>query len=369
MSHATRRVSIRLLIAAIAAGGLAAWVALPSHAASISGLSSQLNAEQAHQQSLSANVARLSQSISSLDSQVALVQKREDAVRADLARDQATLARTRIQLKRERRLIEILKARLARARTILSRQLVSSYESDRPDLVSVVLEAHGFTDLLERLDFLKRAQTQQQQLITVTTHAKEQAAAAERRLSSLEATQAQVTAQAAVRARALAGMGALLRGKQAAVARARAAQQAALAASRAKGQQLQAEISKLQAQQAAAAQAAASAASTSGSSGSSFSSGSSSSPTSSGPALGPSGGWAIPYAIVLCESGGQNLPPNSAGASGYYQILPSTWTQYGGTGPAAYLASKAEQDAVASRIWDGGRGASAWVCAGIVGIH
>jgi hypothetical protein len=77
----------------------------------------------------------------------------------------------------------------------------------------------------------------------------------------------------------------------------------------------------------------------------------------------------IPYAIVLCESGGQNLPPNSAGASGYYQIIPGTWSLYGGTGPAAYLASKAEQDAVASRIWDGGKGASAWVCAGIVGIH
>jgi hypothetical protein len=72
---------------------------------------------------------------------------------------------------------------------------------------------------------------------------------------------------------------------------------------------------------------------------------------------------------VLCESGGQNLPPNSAGASGYYQIIPSTWKLFGGTGPAAYLASKAEQDAVASRIWRGGAGASNWVCAGIVGIH
>jgi hypothetical protein len=90
---------------------------------------------------------------------------------------------------------------------------------------------------------------------------------------------------------------------------------------------------------------------------------------SSGPALGPSGGWAIPYQIVLCESGGQNLSPNSAGASGYYQILPSTWKGAGGTGPAAYLASKAEQDAVASRLWAGGAGASNWVCAQMMGIH
>jgi hypothetical protein len=77
----------------------------------------------------------------------------------------------------------------------------------------------------------------------------------------------------------------------------------------------------------------------------------------------------IPSPIVQCESGGQNLPPNSAGASGYYQIMPSTWKQFGGSGSAAYQASKSEQDSVASRIWGGGGGASNWVCAGMVGIH
>lgn len=74
------------------------------------------------------------------------------------------------------------------------------------------------------------------------------------------------------------------------------------------------------------------------------------------------GEWAIPAAIVMCESGGRDLPPNSAGASGYYQIIPSTWSAYGGSGPAAYLASKSEQDAVAGRVWDGGNGAGQWVC-------
>lgn len=81
-----------------------------------------------------------------------------------------------------------------------------------------------------------------------------------------------------------------------------------------------------------------------------------------------SGGWVIPGAIVACESGGQNLTPNSAAASGYYQIIPSTWQEYGGTGPAAYLASRAEQDRVASRIW-AGSGWQAWDCARMLGIH
>ncbi len=252
--------------------------------------------------------------------------------------------------------MQLLRARLARARTSLARQLVSGYESDQPDLVSVVLESHGFNDLLERVTFMKVIQRQQQRVIVTTRQAKAQVNAAAIRMAKLEASDRQITANAAVRERALAGMQSLLASKQSALKQAQAVQQASLDTSRLRGTQLQASISKIEAQQRAAAQAAANSAS-------------SGSGASSGPALGPSGGWAIPYAIVLCESGGQNLPPNSAGASGYYQIIPSTWTGFGGTGPAAYLASKAEQDAVASRIWNGGAGASDWVCAGIVGIH
>jgi peptidoglycan hydrolase CwlO-like protein len=360
MSFGRRIPSLWLALAASAAtiAGLAAIPASTAGATSVGQLNSQLGNEQARQQSLSASVGHLSQVISSLDSQIALVQSREAAVRADLARDRVALARIRGLLDREQRLIAQLQARLARARIILSRQLVSSYEGDHPDLMSVVLEAKGFTDLLEKLDFLHRAEQQQQSIITITREAKAQADAAERRLAKLEATDLQMTQAAALRARALAGMNSLLSSKQAAVQRARAAQQAALAASRAKGRQLQSAIARLQAQQAAAQRAAASA---------NFTAATASSGAPA--ALGASGGFVIPYAIVLCESGGQNLPPNSAGASGYYQIIPSTWRLFGGTGPAAYLASKGEQDAVAARIWNGGSGASNWVCAGIVGIH
>ena len=140
-------------------------------------------------------------------------------------------------------------------------------------------------------------------------------------------------------------MNALLQSKQSALARARGAQQVALVASRAKGTHLQSEIARARPRRPRPRARP---------------------PPSPGavelelrpgagdrrPTLGPNGGWAIPYAIVLCESGGTNLPPNSAGASGYYQIVPATWKLFGGTGPAAYLAPKAEQDAVASRIWD-----------------
>ena len=78
---------------------------------------------------------------------------------------------------------------------------------------------------------------------------------------------------------------------------------------------------------------------------------------------GPGGPWAIPWPIVQCESGGQNLPPNSAGASGYYQMLDSTWKGLGGSTPARLpglqgRAGPARRAPVGRR-----RGRHNWVCA------
>ena len=337
---------------------------------SLGQLHSQLGQSEAHQQSLSSNIGSLSGLISSLESQISLVQSREAAVNAELTNDRAKLARAQAALQKERALLTKLRKRLALAKLILRRQLVSNYEGGQPDLVSVVLESNGFNNLLDQLNYLGMAEHRQQSIITITRTAQAQADQAAHRLAALQATDRQMTQSAAVQAQALAGMNSLLNAKRAAESRARAAQQSALVSARIHSANLRHQISSVEAAQAAAAARAAAAAAAAAQRAAAATPPApvTSSGGSTG-ALGPSGGWAIPYAIVLCESGGQNLPPNSAGASGYYQIMPATWQMFGGTGPAAYLAPKSEQDAVASRIWNGGAGASNWVCAGIVGIH
>jgi hypothetical protein len=78
---------------------------------------------------------------------------------------------------------------------------------------------------------------------------------------------------------------------------------------------------------------------------------------------GPGGPWAIPWDVVACESGGRNLPPNYAGASGYYQFIPSTWRAVGGSTPEAYQASKEEQDRLAAKLWNMPGGPANWDCA------
>jgi hypothetical protein len=76
---------------------------------------------------------------------------------------------------------------------------------------------------------------------------------------------------------------------------------------------------------------------------------------------GASHGYTIPASIVMCESGGNYRAVNpSSGAGGAYQILPSTWAAYGGSG-LPQDAPPAEQDAIAAKIYASG-GPSQWSC-------
>jgi len=358
------RRSAAIAVAVLAALATLAAVPLASNAApGLGQLNSELGQEQAHSQQLQSSLNGLSAVIGSLSSQIALVQSREAAIQAELAQDRAQLAATATTLQRERRLLVVLRGRLARGRMLLARQLVSNYESGSPDLVSVLLEANGFKQLLEKISFLKDAEQQQQAIITFTRRAKAAAESAANRLSALEAREEQITLDATLRSRALAGMNSLLEAKQGALEQAQSVQRAALAASQARQGQIEGQISQIEAQQAAERAAEEQAAQQQAAQQQAGAGGG-----STGVAMGGSGGWVIPSSIVNCESGGQDLPPNSAGASGYYQIMPGTWKLFGGTGSSAYGASRAEQNTVASRIWAGGSGASNWVCAGMVGI-
>ena len=72
---------------------------------------------------------------------------------------------------------------------------------------------------------------------------------------------------------------------------------------------------------------------------------------------------AIPSYIVQCESGGDYSAVNAdSGAGGAYQIMPSTWALYGGTG-LPQDAPPEVQDQIAAEIY-AAEGSSPWSCAG-----
>jgi septal ring factor EnvC (AmiA/AmiB activator) len=308
----------------------------PALAQSESSLRSTIERSRDRERALEGAAARLGRLADRVGREVAVVQGRLTAVEADLARAEARLAATRERLGEGRRRLERLRRRHAAGRDLLAAQLVADYKADPPDIVSLVLGATTFADLIERIAFARRLRDRNAEILARVQDARVRT----RRLASVLgrlAAERRENAQAiAARRAALASMRDGLATRRATLVSARAARTRALAGTRSGRLAAQRSLRRLIAARARAA------------------------------AQAPGGPWAIPWPIVQCESGGQNLPPNGAGASGYYQMLPSTWRGLGGSTPHAYLAPKAEQDRRAAALWAGGAGARNWVCAGMV---
>ena len=139
---------------------------------------------------------------------------------------------------RDRRRVVRLRARLREARQILSARLVELYQTPQPDLVTVIMRARGFADLLEQSTYVKAVGHQDQKVIDMVKAARIDAAGAVRRLARDEARQEDITAAIEARRNALVGISASLQGRRAAVAQARAARAALLAATRAQRRSL-----------------------------------------------------------------------------------------------------------------------------------
>jgi murein DD-endopeptidase MepM/ murein hydrolase activator NlpD len=143
---------------------------------------------------LTSDIAAYSARISRLQGRITTLQSRQNRIQADLDARRAELVRTQDRLRQERARLARLRARLAEGRRILSRRLVELYQADRPDLVTVVLNSKGFADLLERGEFLRRIQDQDNRIITVVRVAKKDATDTAARLDKLERRQQQLTA-------------------------------------------------------------------------------------------------------------------------------------------------------------------------------
>jgi hypothetical protein len=318
---------------------LAASAAVPALAANEGKLRGRIQSGRAHERALAGAAAHLGRLERATAREVAILSRRVADAQSQLDAAVARQQRTAVRLDAARKRVARLRIRLGEVRAKLSDVLRSRFESGQPDLVTVVLNADGFPQLLETVEFLKRVQHADAQLLDEVRAARRDAGRERRLLTVLELRRR--IAAAAVRSRrdALAGIAAGLRARHAALAQARAARIAALHRTRTSRRRAERVLNRLLAARRRAAMQS-----------------------------GPGGPWAIPWPVVQCESGGQNLPPNYATASGYYQITDPTWSGLGGSTKHAFQGSKAEQDRLAARLWAGGSGAHNWVCAALVGI-
>jgi murein DD-endopeptidase MepM/ murein hydrolase activator NlpD len=143
---------------------------------------------------LSSDIAKYSSKISRLQGSIATLQSREQAIQDDLDARRAELAETQSDLRGERARLARLKVKLVDGRRILARRLNELYTADKPDLVTVVLNAKGFADLMERGEFLGRIQEQDNTIIKLVRDAKADATATAARLDTLEGRQQRLTA-------------------------------------------------------------------------------------------------------------------------------------------------------------------------------
>ncbi len=197
---------IRLLIAA-AALPFALWALLPMPSDGASP-SSRLNDVQKKIQTtrgkigrrkgtervLTTQISAYNARIGTLQARIGRLERRQAQVQADLDHKRDELNRLQDQLRSERRRLVRLRKRLGVARQALAQRLVELYQVDTPDLVTVILNANGFADLLERGDFMERVSEQDQHIISIVRSARADATATEARLQTFEHRQRRVTA-------------------------------------------------------------------------------------------------------------------------------------------------------------------------------
>src|SRR3954447_8405054 len=245
----TRSCKLSVAAVALVAVAIAGALVVPSFsgAQSENDLRSRADRARARERGLSGDVARLGTLVAKLDGDIAVIERRRAEVQAQLDADRVKLATLREDLRAERRRVVRLRARLRETRRILSARLVELYQSTPPDLVTVIMKAKGFADLLEQSTYVKAIGHQDQRIIQRVRRARVDAAAAVVRLAHDEARQQQITTPIEARRNAPAGITASPRQRRGPVARPRAARAALLAATRADRKRLEKRIAALEA--------------------------------------------------------------------------------------------------------------------------
>ena len=316
-----------LAAAVLVAIGVSLALAKPS-------LKDRIDSARSNAGQLSDRVDTQTSRIASLTQQAHQAGAQAMVVAAQVERTQTQAQELATELKAAEARLERLRTEYAAAVKQLDQRLVSIYESDTPDELTVLLNSNGYDDLATRSAYLDALHNADRRVAERVASLRDQVAGHVHEVADLKQQTEDQAQQLSAERASLVSSQATANQSAAAVASARSGTQSALS-------QTQSQITDLQ-QQIEAQRAAVG--------------------TGAGAPAYLGGPYSIPTYIVMCESGGNYHALNSSsGAGGAYQILPSTWAAYGGQG-APQDAPKVEQDRIAAEIWRDS-GPSAWACA------
>ena len=173
-------------------------------------LQSQIAAGKSAASSLGAQIAADSAQIRQTTHGLADANQRLAVLQNTLTRREDQLRTVQGQLLAARNHLVDLENQLERATQALAKNLVATYEQSPPSLVTVILEAHGFNQLLERVNFMHRIAAQNAHVVGWTRAARAAVTRQARLLATLEHRDQALTAQVLAQRNSVAALQAAL---------------------------------------------------------------------------------------------------------------------------------------------------------------
>jgi murein DD-endopeptidase MepM/ murein hydrolase activator NlpD len=235
--------------------GLTAYLALPLPGQSaplqqrIAKTRQQIEGKKSKEGVLTTQITAYSLRVNSLQGDISQLAKRQATIERSLNAQRAELLSIRGRLTAARDRLARLRGRLLEAQQTLAARLVEIYKADQPDILTVILEADGFDDLLTRTEFLDRIGRQDRRIITAVRDLKVEVTKQANQLAELDRRQAIVVAGIQAKRDDVASSKARLESRQSDLAAASGARRQALRSIRQDRHGLEGNLSKMIAQE------------------------------------------------------------------------------------------------------------------------
>lgn len=157
-------------------------------------LASRVSAGQHRAGQLQSGIQADTARIHGYEGTISMLQPRLSAIERSVAIQERQLSRVQDELDAVRVRLSSLRAQYARDRRVLAAELLADYESPPPTLVGVIVDAHGFDDLLNRLNRLRAIERQNAGITKLVSTQRIAVAAEARRLGRVQAQRRRATA-------------------------------------------------------------------------------------------------------------------------------------------------------------------------------
>lgn len=234
---------VSLLVALALGGALVATTA--AAAPSPNGLQGKVSSAQSRERALHGSINADTIRINGFQGRIDDLLKRLAGIQASLDNERGQLRKLQTQLRSSRAHLAILRAQLEQDLEALRAQLVANYESPPPDAIGVIFSSHGFSDLLDRVEGLRRIEDRNVAAIRAVKTQRTKVTTETTRLRGLTARQQRITAATLVQRNEVASLKNAVLRHQLHYKRARAKKAGTLANVRATRQALQRRLNKL----------------------------------------------------------------------------------------------------------------------------